>query len=56
MLSYVQPTLDRAKSDGIIIHLGTNDLSAKRKGRVYSAAKNFCGIIIAEVILPRNEL
>ena len=31
MLSYVQPTLDRAKSDGIIIHLGTNDLSAKKK-------------------------
>ena len=31
MLSYVQPTLDRAKSDGIIIHVGTNDVSAKRK-------------------------
>ena len=31
ILSYVQPTLDRAKSDGIIIHVGTNDLSAKRK-------------------------
>ena len=25
MLSYVQPTLDRAKSDGIIIHLGLYD-------------------------------
>ena len=32
MLSYVQLTLDRAKPDGIIIHVGTNDvLSAKRK-------------------------
>ena len=31
MLRYVQPTLDRAKSDGIIIHVGTNDVSAKRK-------------------------
>ena len=32
MLSYVQPTFDRAKSDGIIIHVGTNDMPAKRKG------------------------
>ena len=32
MLSYVQLTLDRAKPDEIIIHVGTNDvLSAKRK-------------------------
>ena len=31
MLSYIQPNLDRAKSDGIIVHLGTNDVSAKRK-------------------------
>ena len=31
MLSYVQPTLDTTKSDGIIIHVGTNDVSANRK-------------------------
>ena len=31
MFSYVQPTLDKAKSHGIIIHVGTNDVSAKRK-------------------------
>ena len=31
MLSYVQPTLDRAKSDRITINVGTNDVSAKRK-------------------------
>ena len=31
MLSYVQTTLDRAKSDGIVIHVGTNDVSTKRK-------------------------
>ena len=31
MLSYVQPTLDRAKFNGINIHVGTNDVSAKRK-------------------------
>ena len=31
MLSYVQRTLDRSKSDGSIIHVGTNDVSAKRK-------------------------
>ena len=30
-ICYVQPTLDRAKSDGIIVHVGTNDVSAKRK-------------------------
>ena len=30
MLSYVQQTLIRAKSDGIIIHVGTN-VSAKSK-------------------------
>ena len=30
-LSYVQLTLDKAKSDGIIIHVGTNDMSVKRK-------------------------
>ena len=31
MLSYVQPTFDRAKSYGIITHVGTNDVPAKRK-------------------------
>ena len=31
MLSYVQPTLDREKSDEIIIPVGTHDVSAKRK-------------------------
>ena len=31
MLSYVLPTWSRAKSDGIIIQVGTNDVSAKRK-------------------------
>ena len=31
MLSYMQPALDRAKSNGIIIHLGTNGVSAKSK-------------------------
>ena len=31
MLSYVQPTLDRAKSDRITINVGTNDVLAKRK-------------------------
>ena len=31
MLNYEQPTQDRAKSDGIIIHVGTNYLSAKKK-------------------------
>ena len=31
MLSCVQPTLDRAKCDGIIVHVGTDDVLAKRK-------------------------
>ena len=39
VFSYVQPTLDRAKSHGIIIHMGTNDASAKTK-----RPKIFCRI------------
>ena len=31
MLSYVQPTLDQENLDAILIHIGTSDVTLKRK-------------------------
>ena len=56
MLSYVQLTLDRAKSDGIIIHVGAYDVSAKRKkpdivDSIILVGKNCQGTVKRNVIM-----
>ena len=56
MLSYVQPTLNRATSDGIIIYVGTN-VSAKSKifsdiaDSIISVGKKCQGTVVRDVMI-----